>query len=115
MTYGGAAAALFDPFLGVLVYVCFAIVKPDILWAWSVPQGNYSRVVALALLAGWALKGFGDWRLGKARGVLVALLGFLGWAILGAAQAARPGVAWAFVEAEAKIVLPVLVGMTTID
>jgi probable O-glycosylation ligase (exosortase A-associated) len=115
MTYGGAAAALFDPFVGVLVYVCFAIVKPDVLWAWSVPQGNYSRVVALALLGGWALKGFGDWRLGKARGVLVALLGFLGWAILGATQAARPGVSWTFVEAEAKIVLPVLVGMTTID
>ena len=53
MTYGGALVALFNPFYGLLVYVCFAIIRPDYMWYWSIPQGNYSRTVALGLLAGW--------------------------------------------------------------
>src|SRR5437763_80250 len=44
LTYGGAVASLFNPYMGLLVYVCFAIVKPDYMWYWSVPRGNYSRV-----------------------------------------------------------------------
>ena len=32
MTYGGALASLFDPFVGLLIYVCFAIVKPESMW-----------------------------------------------------------------------------------
>jgi probable O-glycosylation ligase (exosortase A-associated) len=62
MTYGGAAVALFNPFVGLLIYVCFAIVRPDSMWHWSVPQGNYSRFVALALLVGWTTQMFGRWR-----------------------------------------------------
>ena len=43
MTYGGATAALFNPFYGLLAYVCFAIIKPETLWFWSVPAGNYAN------------------------------------------------------------------------
>ena len=39
MTYGGGLLALFTPFYGLLVYVCFAIVKPDAMWSWSVRVG----------------------------------------------------------------------------
>jgi hypothetical protein len=46
LAYGGALVSLFNPFVGFLTYVCFAILKPDDLWWWSVPQGNYSRVEA---------------------------------------------------------------------
>ena len=31
LTYGGAAVSLFRPFTGLLIYVCFAIIKPDAL------------------------------------------------------------------------------------
>ena len=57
LTYGGAAASLFNPFIGLLVYVAFAILRPESLWHWSVPEGNYSRIVAIALLIGWARRG----------------------------------------------------------
>ena len=40
------------------VTVAFAILRPDFLWSFSVPQGRYSLIVALSLLAGWALHGF---------------------------------------------------------
>ena len=51
MTAVGAVGGLVSPFFGLLVYVCFAIVRPDYMWFWSVPQGNYSRIIAVAMLA----------------------------------------------------------------
>src|SRR6266568_9246984 len=116
LTNGGAAFALFNPFVGLLVYVAFAILRPESLWHWSVPEGNYSRIVAIALLIGWVLKGFGNWDFRRAAAVVYALIGFLLWSIVGAAFVAEHKTeAWEHVEDMAKIVLPVLVGITTID
>jgi putative inorganic carbon (hco3(-)) transporter len=115
LCYGGAAISLFRPFYGLLIYICFAIIKPESLWYWSVPSGNYSRVVAFGLLAGWALHGFSSWRLGRATAIVAALLGFLGWSSLSATQATEPTGAWTLVEGLSKIVLPFVVGITTID
>jgi putative inorganic carbon (HCO3(-)) transporter len=115
LAYGGAVAALVNPFVGVLIYVGFAILMPEWLWPWSVPQGNYSRVVALALLAGWGAKGFGDWKFGRARGVVLALLGYWAWAAVSASLSPNQSVGWGFVEKISKIILPFLAGITTID
>jgi probable O-glycosylation ligase (exosortase A-associated) len=115
LCYGGAFISLFQPFVGLLIYVCFAIIKPEALWDWSVPQGNYSRIVALALLVGWSLKGFGNWQFGRARTLVMALGAFWLWMVLGAVQAEDPEVAWEAVEGLSKIVLPFVVGMTVVD
>lgn len=115
LTYGGAVASILDPFLGLLVYVCFSIIKPESLWYWSVPVGNYSRIVGIALLVGWLIHGFGDWNFGKARGIVLSLVGFMAWSALGYLLAPDKNAARVFVEALAKIVLPFLVGITTIN
>lgn len=115
MAYGGAVLSLFRPFHGLLIYICFAIIKPEALWWWSVTPGNYSRIIALALFVGWALKGFGNWRLGRAWPVAVALALYLAWSAVSALGAADQELAWTTVEWTAKLVLPVLVGMTLID
>jgi putative inorganic carbon (HCO3(-)) transporter len=115
LTYGGAAASLFDPFVGLLIYVGFSILKPESLWHWSVPAGNYSRIVAIALLIGWALRGFGRWEFGRAAGVVGALIGFWAWLAVASFSAPNQEVAWARVEALSKIVLPCVVGITLID
>src|SRR5262245_40690900 len=117
LTYGGAAMSLFRPFYGLLIYVAFAILRPESLWHWSVPQGgNYSRIVAIVLLTGWALNGFGNWRLGKGRAMLVAFAGFWTWAALSTLFAALfPERGYAFLEMIAKILLPFIVGITVID
>jgi hypothetical protein len=114
LTYGGALASLFRPFVGLLVYVCFAIVKPEAMWYWAVPEGNYSRIVAVALLVGWALHGFGVWRLGRARGVVFCLAAF--WLVAAALVPTcfDPRLGWDFVEAHLKILLPFLVGVTVV-
>jgi O-antigen ligase len=114
LTYGGAVVALFNPFYGLLVYVCFAIIKPDAMWFWSVPQGNYSRIIGVALLVGWALNGFGRWSWGRGRAIILLLLAYWGWAALTATLAPDPARAANFVTAIAKVALPVLVGITTI-
>jgi probable O-glycosylation ligase (exosortase A-associated) len=115
LTYGGSLAALVNPFYGLLIYVCFAIIKPEALWHWSVPAGNYSRVIAVALLIGWAGAGFGRWDFGRAKLIVISLIGFLVWNAASAAMAADGEVAWNAVESLAKIVLPFVVGITLID
>jgi probable O-glycosylation ligase (exosortase A-associated) len=114
LTYGGALVSLVNPYVGLLIYLCFAIVKPEAMWYWSVPRGNYSRIVAIALLTGWLIQGFGRWRFGRATGIVAALIGFLLWSALSAAAAAEAEPAWGFVEEATKIVLPFVVGITTI-
>jgi probable O-glycosylation ligase (exosortase A-associated) len=115
MTYGGAAASLFSPYIGLLIYVCFAIIKPEVLWAWSVPPGNYSRIVAVGLLAGWALQGLGRWQFGRGGSIVALFLSYWAWSVLAMTAAPNQEVAWRFVELLTKIVLPFLVGVTTID
>ncbi|HYL81980.1 MAG TPA: O-antigen ligase family protein [Candidatus Acidoferrum sp.] len=115
LTYGGAIASFLDPFTGLLIYICFAILKPEFLWFWAVPEGNYSRIVALAMLFGWAAHGFGRWQFGRARAIFVCLAGFLGWAILSALNAPDRTLALAYVEDLSKIVLPFVVGLTVIE
>jgi len=115
LCYGGAVASLFDPFVGLMIYICFAIIKPEAMWFWAVPEGNYSRIVAVALLVGWVRKGFGQWQLGRARGIVIALVGFWLWAILSAFWAIDRSIAWEWIESISKIVLPFVVGITIID
>ncbi len=115
LTYGGAIVSPFKPFWGLLVYVCFAIIKPECLWFYSVPLGNYSRIVAIGLLVGWALNGFGTWRLGKGKGPTVAFAAFVLLAVPLLAVSRDTGLAWKFIEDHLKILLPFLVGITCIE
>jgi probable O-glycosylation ligase (exosortase A-associated) len=116
LTYGGTVVSLFRPYVGLLVYISFAIVKPQALWFWALPHdGIYSRIVGIALLVGWLLNGLGNWQWGKARGIVLAFTGFMIWSLFGAAQAPDPDKAWGFMDAMLKIFLPFVVGMTLID
>ena len=116
LAYGGAAVSLINPFVGLLIYVCFGILKPDALWSWSLPEGgHFSRIVAIALLLGWGFNGFGRWELGKARGIVLAFVGLWLWSIVSAANAPDHQAAWTFVESIAKLLLPFLAGITLID
>ncbi len=112
LTYGGSLASLFNPFVGLLIYICFAIIKPELLWYWSVPAGNYSRIIAISLLIGWAARGFGNWNFGAGRAVLLLLLAFYGWAMLSGLASPDTVSALSFVEEKGKVVLPCLVAMT---
>jgi probable O-glycosylation ligase (exosortase A-associated) len=116
LTYGGALASLVRPYYGLLIYVCFAIIRPEVMWFHSLPMGpRYSLTIALALLAGWCLHGFGDWRFGRAGAIVALLLMFMLWSTIIAIPAFDQTLAWSYVEGHAKIVLPFIVGITTIN
>jgi len=144
LTYGGAAVSLFNPFVGLLVYVCFSIIKPESLWFWSVPEGNYSRIVAIAMLLGWVihLASAGItrrpilrspretdpsnisprqapsqllWQRGSAWDVALCFIAFWLWAVVSGLNAPNTVLAFDFVEAIGKILLPFLVGITTVN
>jgi probable O-glycosylation ligase (exosortase A-associated) len=115
LTYGGAVVSLFNPYYGLLIYVCFAIIKPPALWHWSVPAGHYSRIIGVAFLLGWAIHGFGDQRLGRAKPIVLALLGYWLWVTLSTLLSPQPDRGLPFVEYLAKIVLPFVAGVTLIQ
>jgi O-antigen ligase len=114
LTYGGSVISLINPFYGLLIYICFAIVKPPALWHWSVPVGNYSRVIGIAFLLGWAINGFGNRSLGKARPIALALLAYYACVILSTLFSPQPELGFPFVEYMAKTVLPFIAGLTLI-
>jgi probable O-glycosylation ligase (exosortase A-associated) len=111
----GVVGALFNPFIGVLTYVCFAIIQPDLMWFWSVPTHHYSRIIAVGMLVGWAIHGFGRWNFTRSTGIIVALFSLWAWASLSALNSANHDVAWDYLIRLAKIFVPVLVGLTLID
>lgn len=114
MTYGGAAFSLLSPFHGLLIYVAFAIIKPEKIWHWAVPPGNYSRIVAIAFLGGWILHGLGSWSFGKAKWIVIAFTLFVVWMVLAAANAPNETIAFTAVEEMLKIYLPFIAGLTLI-
>jgi len=115
MTYGGTLVSLFNPFVGFLIYVAFANLKPEALWFWSVPPGNYSRTIAAAFLLGWLLHGGGSWKLGKAALPIYALLFYWAWMFLGALISPASDRAWFTLEILSKVFLPLLAGFTLIN
>ncbi len=117
LTYGGAVISLFRPWYGLLIYVCFAILRPESLWFWAFQGGggNFSRVIAIALLIGWGIHGFGHWNLGRSRTTVIAFIGFWVWALLSTViVASDQEVGFHFVENQAKVLLPFLAGITLI-
>jgi O-antigen ligase len=115
MTGGGAIASLFRPYIGFLIYVCFAIIKPDALWGWAIPQAGYSRYIGIALFVGWILNGCGRWQLKRATPIVFALIGF--WVLLFLEDLVAPNqdLAWGTFEPLSKVFVPWLVGISLID
>jgi O-antigen ligase len=108
-------AAPFYPYYAFLAYVAFANLKPEALWPWSVPEGNYSRVVAAAFLVGWLLNGAGSSRLRPVAPILFALLFYWVWLFIGAWISPAQAEAWYTFEVLSKVFLPLFAGLTLIN
>ena len=115
LTYGGAALALFQPFVGVCVYWIFDIVRPQYVFAWAGTQGHFSEIIAIATFIGWAFKGFGTWDLGRGRLIFVFFVANGLFVVLSAAVAPYQDVALAFVIEQLKRSLLFIIAITTTD
>ena len=114
LTAAGVIGSLINPYYGLLVYISFAIIRPAQLWQGIVPLGNYSRIVAIAFLVSWLARGAGNWKMGRAKPIFWAILGYWGWVLLSAYHAPNQDLAWLYIESNSKTLLPVLVGFTLI-
>jgi O-antigen ligase len=71
-----------------------------------------SLILGVALLAGWAINGFGDWRLGRSRGIVALLLFYTAWYGVSAALATDQTLAFSFWLEVLKFVIPCCAGIT---
>ena len=114
LTLVGVTSSVFNPWYGFLSYVALAILRPDFLWSSHISGGRFSLIVAMAMLLSWGCRAFGNWKLGEARRIVLLFVGFWLWSVFLAMQATSQQHAWYFVEQMAKILLPFLVGITTV-
>src|SRR5262249_44506494 len=111
----GCLAGLFSPFYGLLAYICLAIVQPTSMWFWEFKGGtSHDRYVALSMLVGWAMQGFGRWKFGRGSACVAALLAYWVWMALSSIQGVDAEKGTEIVKYYAKIILPLLVGLTTV-
>ena len=115
LTYGVAAASFVRPYVGLLVYVCFSIIKPDVIWSYSVPPGNYARTVFFGLFLGWLLHGTGSWQWRRARLSFGLLCLYVAWSAISTTQAVDSGLAWNNVWESVKVLAAVVIGLSLID
>ena len=115
ITFAGSIAALRYPLIGLHVYVGLAVVRPQFIFSFAGDLSGLSFMVGVAVLIGWSLQGFGDWRFERAWPVMFALLGFMLWFGLAALQALQPQLSVVPVRELSKVTLPFLVGVTLMD
>ncbi|MEZ6063086.1 MAG: O-antigen ligase family protein [Planctomycetaceae bacterium] len=114
ITFLGVGGSIVSPFYGFLAYVALALLRPEFMWAHSIQGGRFSLIVAMAMLFSWGLRGFGNWNLGRAKPIVLLFIGFWMWSVFGAIYADSQSHAWYYVEQMAKILLPFLVGITSV-
>src|SRR5262245_58288449 len=108
----GTIGALRFPLIGLYVYVLLATLRPQFIFGFAGNFANLSVYVGVALLIGWAFKGFGSWRFGQARSVVAAFLLFFFWFIVSATQALNTEGSYLAVQELAKMALPFIAGAT---
>ena len=114
LTLLGVSTSFISPYYGFLAYVALAILRPEFLWSSHISGGRFSLIVAGAMLLNWVVRCCGNWDLGPARRIVLLFVGSWVWAVFLAVQADSPSHAWYYVEQQAKILLPFLVGITTV-
>jgi len=114
LTALGVSTSCINPYNGFLVYVALAILRPDSLWSSHIAEGRFSFYVAAAMLLNWLVRCCGNWNLGPSRRITLLFVGYWLWSVFLSFRAESPPHAWYFVEQQAKILLPFLVGITTV-
>ena len=115
LTAIGVAGSLFQPLIGLFIYVGFAMLRPQYMWAFAGDMGGLSQLVGIAMLVGWALRRFGRFNLGPGRAIAATLVAFTAWAALSAAVGIDPARSNDWVIELAKITGPFLVGATMLN
>ncbi len=90
----GGLGSLYHPFWGVLLYYSLSVLRPQYLWAWSLPEGfRWSLFAALIVLAGCLLN-LNKLKEGRRINLIITLMVFYGmWLMLSVLNAYEPELA----------------------
>lgn len=113
----GVIYGLLNPFIGLMVFYAFSILRPTFLWYWvSYPTKRYSFYLGIITLVGWAVSGFGDWS--KLRGTGLANFGLVLYILSGAFAAQflsyYAPAAWDSLLLQFKIVLMTIITVSMV-
>jgi probable O-glycosylation ligase (exosortase A-associated) len=100
------------PLLGLYVYIGFAVLRPQEIWGFAGDMLGLSNIIAIPMIIGWMLQGFGSWKFGKGRIVVISLLLFIFWFALSGETGMYPSTSRIVLREFLKVILPVIVGVT---
>jgi probable O-glycosylation ligase (exosortase A-associated) len=121
--YGCFGSFLVGPFVGLCVYILYAVLRPQYVWQWALPEVGWSLYVALATIAATVFLGpspppnrIGRWPAGpvKITAGHVWFLLFGVWICLSYFQAMRPEMGDQYMEDYAKLYVMFIVGIVVI-
>jgi O-antigen ligase len=111
--FGGGALALWRPLIGLYVYVAFSIVRPQGLFGYAADLSGMSDIVAIPMLIGWAIRGFGSWDFKRARPIVYAMFAYFAWYCASGLFSPNLTLAWGgIIDRSKELVLPFLIGIT---
>jgi len=116
----GTAVGWIAPFVGLMIYYWFAILRPPFLWFWSFMNIGYnprfSFYLGISTLLGWAMTGFGSFS--GLRGTFIPMMGLLVYYGCGVftteVYAVWPEYSWIMLENQIKIIVMVIVTLTIV-
>jgi len=102
----GSLGSLYHPFWGILLYYSFAVLRPQYLWAWSLPEGmRWSMFAAVVVLISCVLN-FGKLMERRRLNIVLVLMLVYGmWLMLSVLMAHDPQLAISWGVEYAKILL----------
>src|SRR4051812_39806774 len=83
-------SSLRRPVAGLYAFVGFAVLRPQFIWGFAGDLSNLSYIIGLAMLIGWAVNGFGSWKMAAAKVGVLTFAGFLVWFLLASVLAEYP-------------------------
>lgn len=112
VTYATAVVSLPYPLIGFYVFVAFGILRPQEIFRFAGDLSSISSIVGYPLIAGWALAGFGTWKMKGARPAMIFFFLFVLWFLLSSVTALNTLRSYASVVTFSKLVIPVIAGAT---
>src|SRR5262245_7941642 len=115
IAYTATVGALRWPLYGLYVYVGFAIVRPQEIFAFAGDIRSVSLNVGIAVLVGWLFKGFGSWQFRRAKVSMSFFFAFVICLLVSALLALDTNRSYNSIFEVSKLFVPFVAGITLIN
>lgn len=116
LTLAGATGAVIHPFYGILLYYTLAVLRPQLLWDWALPQDIRWSLIAVLITMGGMMLAMPrkNWRL-RFNGLAAMIIAFALLVMISVVMALDPHIARAWVSEYGKVFVVLIVATLVID